>query len=101
MIKTIKKLTLAVGLGLLAVACSPTSTSESETTETTENTENMQERAAYALVIHGGAGTIRKENMTDEMEKAYRSALNEALNIGENVLKNGGSSLEALSLIHI
>ena len=26
----------------------------------------------YVLVIHGGAGTITKENMTAEKEKAYR-----------------------------
>lgn len=50
----------------------------------------------YAIVIHGGAGTITKANMTKETEEAYIKALNEALDIGEAVLKNGGTSLEAV-----
>ncbi len=50
----------------------------------------------YAMVIHGGAGTILKKNMTDEKEKAYTNALNEALSIGEKILKNGGTSADAV-----
>jgi len=56
-----------------------------------------EERPAYAIVIHGGAGTILKENMTPETEAAYRDALNQALDIGEGVLKNGGASLDAVT----
>jgi beta-aspartyl-peptidase (threonine type) len=52
--------------------------------------------AEYAMVIHGGAGTILKKNMTEEKEAAYTAALNEALSIGENILKNGGTSLDAV-----
>lgn len=54
-------------------------------------------RPAYALVIHGGAGTIKKENMTAEKEKAYFDKLNEALTVGENILKNGGTAGEAVT----
>ena len=50
----------------------------------------------YAMVIHGGAGTILKKNMTPEKEKAYKDALNVALSIGENILKEGGTSLDAV-----
>ena len=50
----------------------------------------------YAIVIHGGAGTILKKNMSDEKEAACLKALNEALDIGEAILKNGGTSLEAV-----
>lgn len=50
----------------------------------------------YAIVIHGGAGTILKENMTDSLEAIYRQSLNEALDIGEKILAQGGSSLEAV-----
>ena len=42
------------------------------------------------LVIHGGAGTIRRENMTPEKEKAYREKLTEALNSGYETLARGG-----------
>ena len=48
------------------------------------------------LVIHGGAGTITKTNMTPEAEKAYTSALEQALQTGFAVLKNGGTSLDAV-----
>lgn len=54
------------------------------------------ERPSYTIVIHGGAGTILKENMTAEKEKSYRDAMNEALNIGEAILKSGGTSLDAV-----
>lgn len=54
------------------------------------------ERPDYALVIHGGAGTIRKANMSPEKEKAYTEALRAALEAGEAILKNGGSSEDAV-----
>ena len=60
-----------------------------------ENDATMN-KADYAIVIHGGAGTILKENMTEEMDKAYREALNQALDVGEDILKNGGSSIDAV-----
>lgn len=50
----------------------------------------------YVLVIHGGAGTMSREKMTEEREKEYRDKLSEALEAGEEILKNGGSSLEAV-----
>ncbi|MCC9137960.1 isoaspartyl peptidase/L-asparaginase family protein [Pontibacter silvestris] len=54
------------------------------------------------LVIHGGAGTITRENMTPEKEKAYREVLNEALQTGYAVLKKGGTSLDAVeATIHV
>lgn len=48
------------------------------------------------LVIHGGAGTIKRENMTPEREKAYREGLNQALEAGYGVLESGGPALEAV-----
>jgi beta-aspartyl-peptidase (threonine type) len=48
------------------------------------------------LVIHGGAGTILRENMTPEREEAYRGRLTEALRTGFTILDEGGSSLDAV-----
>lgn len=54
------------------------------------------------LVIHGGAGTITRQNMTPEKEKAYREKLNEALQVGYDVLKKGGTSMDAVeATIHV
>ncbi len=54
-------------------------------------------KAEFAIVIHGGAGTILKKNMTDEKEAAYKAKLEEAIRTGYDVLKNGGSSLDAVT----
>jgi beta-aspartyl-peptidase (threonine type) len=48
------------------------------------------------IVIHGGAGTILRENMTAEKEAAYHAMLNRALVEGYKVLKNGGAAEEAV-----
>ncbi|MFK8103358.1 MAG: isoaspartyl peptidase/L-asparaginase family protein [Saprospiraceae bacterium] len=84
-------LTLAIGGLLLTItACNNIETSVSF---------NEEEKVAYALVIHGGAGTILKENMTPEQEAAYLKTLNDALDIGEEMLKNGSSSLDAIEKV--
>ena len=51
----------------------------------------------FGIVIHGGAGTILKENMTDSLELAYKEVLEKAIKTGYDILKNGGTSLEAIS----
>lgn len=48
------------------------------------------------LVIHGGAGTIKKENMSPEREETYHKALQHALDTGFSVLNNGGKSIDAV-----
>jgi len=50
----------------------------------------------FGIVIHGGAGTISKNNMTEEMEKNYKNALEEAVLIGYEILKTGGTSQDAV-----
>lgn len=51
---------------------------------------------SYVLVIHGGAGTILKKNMSPEKEAAYKASLKKALEKGYGVLQSGGSSLDAV-----
>lgn len=53
----------------------------------------------YVLVIHGGAGTILKSQMSPEKEKAYTDALNTALEKGYAILKNGGTALDAVEVV--
>ena len=50
----------------------------------------------FVLVIHGGAGTILKSQMTPEKEKAYQQGLNDALQKGYEVLSKGGTALDAV-----
>jgi beta-aspartyl-peptidase (threonine type) len=51
----------------------------------------------FALVIHGGAGTISPAEMTPEMERDLRAGLQRSLEAGRAILKNAGSSLEAVT----
>ncbi|MFL2603256.1 MAG: isoaspartyl peptidase/L-asparaginase family protein [Flavobacteriaceae bacterium] len=53
-------------------------------------------KVEFAIVIHGGAGTILKKNMSDEMELAYKLKLEEAINAGYNILEKNGSSKDAV-----
>ncbi len=56
----------------------------------------MTHAATPVLVIHGGAGVVRKE-MTPEKEKAVRAGLEKALQAGYSALKSGASSLDAVT----
>ncbi len=49
-----------------------------------------------SMVIHGGAGTIVKEDMTPELELEYSKALQSALDVGYAVLEKGGVALNAV-----
>lgn len=50
----------------------------------------------FTIVVHGGAGTILKEDMTPALEKAYREGLQQALDIAYAVLEEGGSAVNAV-----
>ena len=50
----------------------------------------------FTLVIHGGAGTILKEDMTPELEKAYIDVLQSSLDAGFGVLQESGSATNAV-----
>ncbi|MFT3981678.1 MAG: isoaspartyl peptidase/L-asparaginase [Ferruginibacter sp.] len=52
---------------------------------------------SFAIAIHGGAGTILKEDMTPELEAAYINALEEALKSGYDVLQSGGNAVNAVT----
>lgn len=59
-------------------------------------------KSNYAIVIHGGAGTILRENFTPEKEAQYKRVLKNALLVGDSILQSGGSSLDAVEkTIHI
>ncbi|MBE9489363.1 MAG: isoaspartyl peptidase/L-asparaginase [Bacteroidetes bacterium] len=62
-----------------------------------EENQLTQEKPEFMIVIHGGAGTILKKNMTPEKEAAYKATLEEAIRVGYEILKNGGTSLDAVT----
>jgi beta-aspartyl-peptidase (threonine type) len=64
-----------------------------------EMDKSSSPRAEYAIALHGGAGTILKENMTPEKEKMYLSALDSALTTGEKMLQNGADALDVVEAV--
>lgn len=50
----------------------------------------------YTIAIHGGAGTILREEMTAELEMAYQEALREALDKGFAIVSKGGTAVDAV-----
>ncbi len=81
-----KKTAILLTILSLSFGCKKPSTSEVKQPQVNK----------FAIVIHGGAGTILKKNMTPEKEAAYKAKLTEAIKTGYAILKNGGSSLDAV-----
>lgn len=70
--------TLLAGLAVLLAACA------------------SAPEVPVVVAIHGGAGTIRRANMTPELEAAYRAELEASLRAGHAVIQAGGSALDAV-----
>lgn len=83
-----KKLTVFLISAMLIVAC--------ESNFDKKDTINKQEPVSFAIVIHGGAGGIKRESYTEEQQEAYKEKLQEALDAGYKILENGGVSLDAI-----
>ena len=91
-----KKILLLFSL-ILFISCNE------NTSESAENPDPASEKSVendslpnFGIVIHGGAGTILKENMSDSLEQAYKTKLEEAIRTGHEILANGGTALEAV-----
>lgn len=61
-----------------------------------KNKINEKVTITPTLVIHGGAGTRNKNDITPESEAKYTAPLKEALEEGYTVLENGGTSINAV-----
>jgi beta-aspartyl-peptidase (threonine type) len=53
----------------------------------------------FSLAIHGGAGTILKEDMTAALEQAYIKGLEASLDAGFAVLEEGGTAVNAVKAV--
>ncbi|MFC6488503.1 isoaspartyl peptidase/L-asparaginase family protein [Nitratireductor sp. GCM10026969] len=59
----------------------------------------MEQKARWALALHGGAGTILREKLSAAGEASFREGLGHALICGRTVLKDGGSAVEAVERV--
>lgn len=63
------------------------------------NDDANPQEGKIAIAIHGGAGYLSKENITDEELALYKQSLSNALNIGIEILEKNGSSLDAVEKV--
>lgn len=90
-----KKIFLLFSLTLF-LACNNSAEKETETNQTSRTEKNRDSVENFGIVIHGGAGTILKENMSDSLEQAYKAKLEQAIRTGHEILANGGTAIEAV-----
>ena len=83
---------------VLALAIALTAACQQDSAEMIQEVTPVSgpEQPEWRLVIHGGAGVILRENLTPEREAAYTAALETALEAGADVLRNGGSAVDAV-----
>lgn len=91
MFKPSTLIVLIFGFILLVFSCQSKKNEKSSQVETAKSPTYE-----YAIVIHGGAGSMSKDRFTPEKEEEITKALNDALTIGENILKNGGDAIDAV-----
>jgi beta-aspartyl-peptidase (threonine type) len=55
-----------------------------------------EEKKDWAIVVHGGAGKIDRESLSDEVLRTKLKILEEAVDAGSRILESGGTSLDAV-----
>lgn len=58
--------------------------------------QSVSQKPEWTLLVHGGAGVMRRADMTPEMDAEYRAGLAAALEAGSKVLAEGGLALDAV-----
>lgn len=82
---------------LTILSCDQNSENRSKVSTSAEKNKTETDTVQnFGIVIHGGAGTILKENMSDSLEKAYKDKMEEAIRTGHEILANGGTAVEAV-----
>jgi len=56
----------------------------------------MMKEPIWSIAIHGGAGTMSRDRMSEQLQAEYEAALGAALDAGAAVLASGGSALDAV-----
>lgn len=86
---------LAIIVFFLLAACEPAPKQDTEEA-VIKTDEQTIKQGPISLVIHGGAGTIERGNMSDKQEAEYRAKLTEALEVGYAVLESGAPAMDAV-----
>jgi len=63
-----------------------------------DNIFPQEPNGKYTIVVHGGAGDMNPE-MPESLKQDYLNSLTQALNIGKEILADGGISLDAVEQV--
>ncbi|TYA74329.1 isoaspartyl peptidase/L-asparaginase family protein [Seonamhaeicola marinus] len=85
-----KKVIYLIVFSLTFLSC------KKETSNSNSNIKDDVKTNEFSIVIHGGAGFMKEDNFSPEKQKAYKKKLEEAIRVGYTILKDGGSSLDAV-----
>ncbi len=91
--RTADTLAIALGLAIIWGAHVPSRVAFGALAERLTNMKSNENK--FGLAVHGGGRTIKSNKMTPERERDYRAGIERALNAGYEILKRGGSSLDA------
>lgn len=58
--------------------------------------DSAEAKPRWTIAIHGGAGTMDRDKMTPQQQADYKAALQAALDAGADVLRKGGSAMDAV-----
>ncbi|MBD0371708.1 MAG: isoaspartyl peptidase/L-asparaginase [Pyrinomonadaceae bacterium] len=86
----------AISLGGAALAANLYSEARGQSAASSSKNQSGTASASFGFVLHGGAGTITKQNMTPELEASYQAKLKEALMTAHQILKDGRPGLDAI-----
>ncbi len=84
---------IIVLLAILLSACNAPADS------TTSSEVKTPEAYDYALVLHGGAGNMNFQSVPESYQEMFKHALDSALQLGLDVLKDGGASIDAVEVV--
>lgn len=54
------------------------------------------DKTSYNLVVHGGCDPLTESMLSADQQESFRAGLSNALRVGEQILKNGGTSIDAV-----
>jgi beta-aspartyl-peptidase (threonine type) len=81
---------------ILVIAISSCSQRPNPTEERGASEPEADNVSPFAIIIHGGSGDIDRSYVDSQRQVVYKEELNEALNLGYELLENGGTSLDAI-----
>lgn len=87
-----KILFLLIPLSILFSACNAVPQEKSEKASEPSPYE-------YALVLHGGAGSMNFENLPEPSQAVYKASLDSALQLGLVILDEGGAAIDAVEAV--